>query len=395
MEEHYILDTAEVPSSTTPAGGGSGADGIPCQYNHNCTEKGKYQPPSRARLTPNQKKMLVKMIMGVEWMILKYGIERVGVLTLSFGVPGSGKGSFETWALRQQAKVWGFVQKRWHSLCTHVIADRYEDWICVFELHEDGVWHLHVVVVTKEDIRTGTDIETLSNYKLPYWKRRGKHLRNKALAAEWTDLRRICCGYRFGRVELLPVKKTGLAVGLYLGAYLIQTYNVLPPGGRRRLIRFSKGINEAISPVNGFSIRSLGNLIYRTRLKIVAQMLRFEHYGEFAEYFGPRWNFLLKNLIAWVPMPFRFHKNDFDSGVAARVLKAYANDPKQHLDEREQAKIDDVARELVRRLEEALDENTEALMELRSRRVSESVGDGPADPDAMQSDLFADPYIPF
>ncbi len=107
------------------------------------------------------------MIMGVEWMILKYGIERVGVLTLFFGVPGSGKSSFETWKLRQQAKVWEFVQKRWHSLCTHVIADRYADWICVFQLHEDGVWHIHVVVATKKDIRTGTDIETLSNYKLP------------------------------------------------------------------------------------------------------------------------------------------------------------------------------------------------------------------------------------
>jgi hypothetical protein len=82
------------------------------------------------------------------------------------------KGSYETWALRQQAKVWDFVQARWHSFCTNVIANRYEDWVCVFELHKDGVWHIHVVVVTKEDIRTGTDIETLSNYKLPYWMRR-------------------------------------------------------------------------------------------------------------------------------------------------------------------------------------------------------------------------------
>jgi hypothetical protein len=31
------------------------------------------------------------MILAVEWMIRKHGIERVGVLTLSFGVPDSGK----------------------------------------------------------------------------------------------------------------------------------------------------------------------------------------------------------------------------------------------------------------------------------------------------------------
>jgi hypothetical protein len=63
------------------------------------------------------------------------------------------------------------------------------------------VWHLHVVVAVKADIRTGTDIETLSNYKLPYWMRRGKHLRNEALAAEWQVLRETCCKYRFGRAE--------------------------------------------------------------------------------------------------------------------------------------------------------------------------------------------------
>ena len=115
------------------------------------------------------------MILAVEWMVRKHGRDHVGVLTLTFGVPGSGKGSYETWALRQQAKHWDFVQARWHSFRTNVIAVRYADWICVFELHRVGVWHIHVVVVTKEDIRTGTDtLKRSSNYKLPYWMRRVK-----------------------------------------------------------------------------------------------------------------------------------------------------------------------------------------------------------------------------
>ena len=84
------------------------------------------------------------------------------------------------------------------------------------------VWHLHVVVATKEDIRTGTDVETLSNYKLPYWLRRGKHLRNEALATEWKALRETACKYRFGRVELLPIKKTKEAFARYLGKYAIE-----------------------------------------------------------------------------------------------------------------------------------------------------------------------------
>jgi len=117
-------------------------------------------------------------------MVKKHGINRVGLLTLSFGVPGSGRGSEATRELREQAKDLDFVQARWHSFSSNVVTKRYEDWICVLEPHRDRVWHLHVVVSTKADIRTGTDVETLSNYKLPYWMRRGKHLRNEALAAE-------------------------------------------------------------------------------------------------------------------------------------------------------------------------------------------------------------------
>ncbi|MGO8839497.1 MAG: hypothetical protein ACLP7I_12205 [Limisphaerales bacterium] len=116
------------------------APALPCQYNDNCIEKEKYRKPSAGCLTPSRKKIRQKMIMAVEWMVRKHGIERVGVLTLSFGVPGSGKGSFETWALRQQAKEWDFVQNRWHSFCTNVVAKRYQDWLCVFELHRDRVW---------------------------------------------------------------------------------------------------------------------------------------------------------------------------------------------------------------------------------------------------------------
>ena len=114
---------------------------------------------------------------------------------------------------------------------------------------------------------------------------------------------------------LLPVKKTAQAVGFYLGDYLVKTYNLIPPGQKCRLVRFSQRINRAIC--TKFSIRSLGNLIYRTRLKIVAGMLNFQDYGDFAEYFWPRWHFYIKNDIAWVPMPFKFMKGAFESGKAA------------------------------------------------------------------------------
>jgi hypothetical protein len=263
----------------------------------------------------------------------------------------------------------------------------------VFELHRDGVWHIHVVVTTKEDIRTGTNIETLSNYKLPYWMRRGKHLRNEALAAEWSDLRRICCKYRFGRVELLPVKKTGEAVGLYLGDYLVKTYNSIAGGKRCRLIRFSQRINEAIT--TPFSIVGLGQLIHRTRLKIAADILRLTDYGDFAEYFGPQWNYFLKNTFAWIPMPCRFATGDFASGLAVRVLAGYAENPKRYLDDRGKAKIDQVASELWRLFREALEENQEARLKYQASYLSDNFGDHPLTAADMQDDLFESPDNPF
>ena len=302
------------PEAEAPEGGPASA--LPCQYNDNCITKGGYQKSSLASLTPNQKKMRYKMILAVEWMVRKHGLDRVGLLTLSFGVPGSGKGSIETWELRQEAKHWDFVQNRWHSFCTNVVAKRYEDWVCVFEMHKDRVWHLHVVVSTKEDIRTGTNIEILSNYRLPYWMRRGKHLRNEALAAEWRELRVVSCKYRFGRVELLPVKKSGEAVGRYLGDYLVKTYKAIPAGKRCRLIRFSGNINSRIS--SKFSVHGLGQLIYRTRLKIAARIMGFREYGDFADFYGPQWNYRLKSDIAWIPLPFRFLKGALRAAMRLR-----------------------------------------------------------------------------
>jgi hypothetical protein len=82
--------------------------------------------------------------MAIEWMVNKYGINHVGLLTLSFGVPGSGRGSQATKELRELAKDLDFVQKRWASFRSNVIAVRYKDWICILEPHKDGVWHIHV-----------------------------------------------------------------------------------------------------------------------------------------------------------------------------------------------------------------------------------------------------------
>ena len=123
------------------------APALPCHNSNSCIEKEKKKTEP---LSPYRKKSRHRLITAVEGVVKKHGINRVGLLTLSFGVPGSGRGSEATRELREQAKDLDFVQARWHSFSSNVVTKRYEDWICVLEPHRDGVWHLHVVVLSKQ-----------------------------------------------------------------------------------------------------------------------------------------------------------------------------------------------------------------------------------------------------
>lgn len=76
-----------------------------------------------------------------------------------------------------------------------------------------------------------------------------------------------------------------------------------------------------------FSIWNLGNLVYRTRLKLAAEMLYFREYGDFADYFGPRWHYYLGDVIGAIPMPVVMERGYFGNGVEAKILQAYAENP--------------------------------------------------------------------
>ena len=370
----------------TPGGAGRPPASLPCQESNNCIEKERREDET---LSPYRWKCRYRLIMAIEWMVNRYGLNYVGVLTLTFGVPGSGRGSQATRELRELAKELDFVQKRWHSLNSNIISKRYRDWILVLEAHKDGVWHIHVVVALDFDIRTGTDIETLTNYKLPYWMRRGKHLRNEALGAEWHFLREICCRYRFGRVELLPIKKTGAALAHYLANYLTKSFRLIPPGQKSRLVRLSRGVSSRITMK--FSPVTLGNLIYRTRLKIAASMLHFQDYGDFADYFGPRWNYYIGDNIADIPVPTEFKEGWFEMGLAADILNSYAKNAAGYADDDGKIKLAAVERSLWRKFRElALDEwNDPRSME------ADNIDVGPLTEADLQGDLLETSDDPF
>jgi hypothetical protein len=83
----------------------------------------------------------------IEWMVEKYGIEHVGLQTLT---------------IRENVTDRKEFTRRFKSLATNVFPKIYEDWLRGFERQQRGAWHAHVVVVTKEDIRTGCNVAALN-----------------------------------------------------------------------------------------------------------------------------------------------------------------------------------------------------------------------------------------
>jgi hypothetical protein len=382
---------AERAAEGLPGGAGQSPAALPCLNGNNYTRKNS---SFSEYLSPYHRKSRHRLIQVADWMVRHYGLNYVGLLTLTFGVPGTGRGSRETMELREQAKHLDFVQKRWTSLNTHVISKRYPAWACVLETQKDGVWHFHVIVVTSFDNRTGTDVATLTNYKLPWGIRRRKQYRNAALGEEWETLRRLCCKYRFGRVELVPIRENGKAVGVYLASYLTKTWKGLKANRKSRLVRFSRNISSQFTLV--CTVWNLGNLIHRTRLKMAAGMLNFMDYGDFADYFGPRWHYYLGAIIAQIPIPFKFGKGDFEKGIAVRILSEYAENPNGYLDEAGKKKLTEADGALLQKFTDlAFDEAAEVRWREAQPDEADNIDVGPVTMDEIQKHLFQDDEPPF
>ena len=78
---------AEGAAAEAHGGAVRAAAALPCQYSDNCIGSGIGRFQS-VPLSPYRKKSRHRLEMAIEWMVEKHGLERVGLLTLSFGVPG-------------------------------------------------------------------------------------------------------------------------------------------------------------------------------------------------------------------------------------------------------------------------------------------------------------------
>lgn len=250
-----------------PGAGASSA--FPCLYSNNSNEGGL---PAWRILSRGHKRMAHVLATEIILLAKRFGIAKVGLLTLTFA---------EHITRIKEA------QRRFNSLNTGILRDRYERAIASVERQESGRLHFHVAVVLRADIRTGADFEA--------FERQDYRSGNQVLRSEWAFWRKTAPAYGFGRTELLPVKSTAEAIGRYLGKYIskhIRHREQRDVGAR--LVRFSGYGPGERSCSSVFAWNTDNGWLWRHKVKAFCRSrgLTFEELCRV-----PRWAWRLKDQI--------------------------------------------------------------------------------------------------
>jgi hypothetical protein len=212
----------------------------------------------------------------------KWGLENLGFLTLTFA----------DFVLDPKE-----AQRRFNSLATHVLRDRYRAFVRVFERCKSGRIHYHLLVVLDADIRTGFDFEAV---KANDYRSAGKFLRD-----EWAFWRRTARLYRFGRTELLPVRSSSEAVARYVGKYISKNHEQRSARDANvRLVEYSRGARMAVTR---FAWNTDNAAEWRGKLQTFADIVS-ERFGveimsisDFSAVLGKRWAHKHREFIFGLP----------------------------------------------------------------------------------------------
>jgi hypothetical protein len=162
-------------------------------------------------------------------------------------------------------------RRRWRSLRTNALDGRYLSWLCVLQRGKYGRLHFHLVVVCREDIRTGFDFEAV--------KRRDYRSASEYLRGEWAFWREACPKYNFGRCELLPVRTDAERAARYVARYIARHLRARYPEDKRaRLVSFADNAREGLGchrlhvETGGPAVQRLGGLIHDHGLSGIGEL---------------------------------------------------------------------------------------------------------------------------
>jgi hypothetical protein len=260
--------------------------------------------PSRLR------KKMFALRLKIEWMVKTYGVNHVGLQTMTIRENVTDRKEFE---------------KRFKSIATNAFPKIYAEWLRVFERQQRGCWHAHVVVVTKMDIRTDTDVAALNQLlkdkrdrKIPkaIYYAELKRLASTNLKAIWKEFRRLCgigefkarrCKkgryYKFDACHLLPIISTAQALAVYVSKYISKGFVFRRPEDKgMRLVGSTRNVSRLCN--ERFSWAAGGGKLWRAKLGVLAGMLNIKSLDGYAEQFGSKWAYHLQPAIAMVELPY-------------------------------------------------------------------------------------------
>lgn len=232
------------------------------------------------RLTGGHKRVAWCLSTEIQWLAKRYGIERLGFLTLTF------------WHHVTDIRE---AQRRFNSLNTNVLKGHCLRGIGVVERQKSKRLHFHLVVALRADIRSGLDFQAIE--------RQDYRSANQALRSEWAFWRDIAPRYGFGRTELLPVRSTAEGIARYVGKYVskhVGEREERDKGARLvRYVGFQAG-DRVSSARMGWN--TLGGWLWRQKLGNFAKACGIECIEELRELFGPRWAYWLQPSILATPV---------------------------------------------------------------------------------------------
>lgn len=198
----------------------------------------RFLETTQPRATPKglsgpHRKVATALSLNVAHLCQKYGIDRVGFLTLTF---------------KDHVTEVREASRRFNSLASHVIRPRYAHYIRVLERQKSGRIHYHLLVVLADDIRTGADFDAFGKRD---YKSANNHLRR-----EWAFWRKTAGLYGFGRTELMPVRSDAGALGQYVGKYIGKHIGQREERDKgARLVSYAGDARMATSKHSTYSIR--------------------------------------------------------------------------------------------------------------------------------------------
>jgi len=261
--------------------------------------------PSRLR------KKMFALRLKVEWMVKTHGFNHVGLQTMTIRENVTDRKEFE---------------RRFKSIATNAFPKIYVEWLRVFERQQRGAWHAHVVVVTKDDIRTGTDVVALNQLlkdkrdrKIPkaIYYAGIKRLASENLRGIWKEFRRLCGlkefkarrlkkgarYYKFDSCHLLPIISTAEALAAYVSKYISKGFEQRRPEDKgMRLVGSTRNVSRLCN--ERFSWASGGGKLWRAKLGILAGLLNLRSLDEYAEQFGSKWAYHLEPVLKTIHLPY-------------------------------------------------------------------------------------------